>query len=460
MAEFDRLPPYDLAAEESVLGACLVDDTAYARIASIVTPADFYQSQHGAIFAAMARLAARNEPCSPVLVAHELGTLLADLGGMARLSQLTSDLPTAVGCEHYARIVARCSFYRRLLSAAGRIAQMAYDGGDDDQAVLAASYEAIHQAAGTLGASTWQDAASVLAQEWDAIIAELTDPEASRGVSTGWPSVDRLLYGAGLLPGNLYTWVAQTSIGKSTVGRTLLRNIALAGTGCALFTLEQGTRIVVRQILYGMAALDVHAHQTARPKPTPITEQEERRLMAANARFLDHLHRLHIDQTSGITPAQVRLRVAELKAEHDVRVVAIDYLHRMHGDRQRNNDSKELEDIAYALADMARDLDVAIVLFAQLNRDNLDSSRAKDEFRPTIGDLHGSSGVEKASFGIVGIHRRQWYVDRRRLPPQPGTEHDLELIMLKQQLGPGNGTALLRFHGPLAAVDDPEWGME
>jgi replicative DNA helicase len=128
----------------------------------------------------------------------------------------------------------------------------------------------------------------------------------------------------------------------------------------------------------------------------------------------------------------------------------------MRPDHERKGQSRadELGTIAQSLAETAKELDLALVLFAQINRDNLDAARARDEYRPTIGDLHGSSDVEKVSFALLGIHRRQWYVERGKLPPRPGTEHDLEVRVLKQQLGPASGTALLYFDGARAQVAD------
>src|SRR5579884_710499 len=137
----EKLPPYDLAAEESVVAAIMVDDEAIYRVASLLQPEDFFQEKHGLIYSACLALWNRNEPTSPIMVANELGVRgqLDAVGGLAYLTQLTTELPTAVGVEFYAGIVARDAVYRRLISAAGRIAQMAYEGGPDLDSVLARS---------------------------------------------------------------------------------------------------------------------------------------------------------------------------------------------------------------------------------------------------------------------------------------------------------------------------------
>src|SRR5579883_3138716 len=125
----EKLPPNDIAAEEAVIAAIMVDDEAIFRIVPLVQPSDFFREKNAIIYEACVRLFERNEPTNPVLVANELNARgqLDMVGGLAYLSQITTDLPTAVGADYYARIVARDAVYRRLISASGRIAQMAYD---------------------------------------------------------------------------------------------------------------------------------------------------------------------------------------------------------------------------------------------------------------------------------------------------------------------------------------------
>src|SRR5579883_799846 len=183
----EKLPPHDVAAEEAVIASVLVADEAIALVAPHVRPDDFFREKNGLIYAAELALWHRREAINPITVAHELNERgqLEAVGGSAYLAALTTDLPTAVGVEYYARIVARDALYRRLMTAGQGIANDAWQGGPEAEIVLSGAYRRLQDAAGPALGSEWQTAAELADAYGDELIASLSDPGARDAVPTG-----------------------------------------------------------------------------------------------------------------------------------------------------------------------------------------------------------------------------------------------------------------------------------
>lgn len=448
------LPPFDLNAEESVVGALLVDDTLAAELSDLVNPADFFSHRLGLIYDAALAVYRRGQPTVPVLVCEELGRrgLLEEVGGLAAISQLTTELPTVVGADHFARIVARDAGYRRLLSAAGKIANIAHRGGPDLDSVLAASHALLREAVPTKQ-HDWVALAD-LADTFGADLLRRADypHEHPRGIPTGWPSLDRLLDGGGIIPGYTYLLCAETSVGKSTVLRSLLSNLALTGVPVGLCTLEQSLRVTYEQTVWSLAGVD---HQWYEATRSQWNERDRAQLEAAIAKTRELPH-YWVDDSNGITPDQLRSKLTRLHEQHGIQVCGIDYLHLMRPNKARRNPNRadELTEIATEVRDLGKELGVAIILLSQLNRDHLQDSRKASEYRPQIGDLYGSSGMEKVAFAILALNRYGYYAARGMLPEKPERDDEIEVHILKQQTGPSGTYVKLQWNGAAGQVEE------
>ncbi len=458
-----RLAPHDLAAEEAVIAALLVSDDAPFAVAGLVEPDDFFRERNGWIFAAEQALSARHAPVNVISVATELEARgqLAAVGGSAYLSQLTTDLPTAVGVEHFARTVAQMATLRRLMTAAQTIAQRAWEKPRDVAGLIADAERLIRDASGERGGDGGLEPLSgVLEAIYDQVLGELVEPQAHpRGIPSGWPQLDRLLAGGGFQRKMLYTVVAQTSNFKSTTARTLLRNWAMGGRRVALFTAETSKEETARLVWQSMAGVDFHRHVA---EQRPIDTAEQQRVLEAYAQGMDHFGRFLIDPTHGITPAQLRLRLLRACHQQPIDVCVVDYIHRMKPDRERKdaNMAEVYGEIAVALADLADEANVAMLVYAQPNRANTDKLRRRaglDALMPQIDDVYGSSLIGKVSFGILSLFWPHWYVQQHIVrPPEDHDPNELQLSVLKQQAGPPFGTAFLQVELPYNRVRDPE----
>lgn len=465
----ERLPPHDIAAEESVVAACMVDAHAIGKIMGIVGVEDFFREKNGWVYSAALALYERRQAINQITVAHELGKQdrLAPIGGSAYLAQLVADLPTVVGVEFYAGIVARCAAQRRLIQVAGKLAQMAYDDADTPQGVLATVQRMMIDAVGGALIEDWVRYGDVQAGDEAWLTAWMSkNARRTHGISTGLRALDRSLAGGGISPGKLILVGAQTSVGKSTWLRTVLRNIALRGTTCALVTVEQDRLEVERELLFSTAQVNRHEIET---ENRDATEQERYRL----GRAMTLLGRipLFISDAPGLTPNRIEARILALRAEHPtLEVVGIDYAQLIQPDKVYRRDDEAALAIIQSLRDTAARTGIATILTSQLTREGTDSnsrSPEKTDYRPKLRHFRGGGGMEFIPAAIIGLYREDWvYESGYREPPPDRTEYingeavyipdnRLTCFILKQQLGP-KGRADLYFDGRTRAIQDVE----
>src|SRR4051812_25055098 len=206
----------------------MVDDEAIFRVAPLLKPEDFFQEKHGLIYSACLELWNRSEPTTPIMVQNELGirNQLEAIGGLAYIQQLTTELPTAVGVEYYAGIVARDAVYRRLISAAGRIAQMAYEGGSDLDTVLSRSESLLMALRAGQGTGEFQHLRDLLEKFLNEVGAEAEDAESIAYLRSGFAALDAYL--GGMKRSDLIILAARPGLGKTSLALTIARNAAVA----------------------------------------------------------------------------------------------------------------------------------------------------------------------------------------------------------------------------------------
>jgi replicative DNA helicase len=444
----ERLPPNDIEAEEAVIASLLVDSEAILRVSPILKPDDFFREKNGWVYDACLSLWGRSEAINEITVAHELARRerLDAAGGHAFLSQLLSDLPTTVGVEDYARIVARDAVYRRLISAAGRIAQAAYEGGPDLDSVLG-------RAETMLMALRSGEALRDFVHIRSVLEAYLEPPETQDStpsvIRTGYIDLDTLL--GGLKRSDLIIVAARPSMGKSALGLNFARNSAVGQHArVAIFTLEMSAEQLAQRLLSGEANVD-----STRLRLGEHTEAEERRIMHAIGVLSEC--EIYIDDTPVLSIAEMRSKLRRLAADRGLDLVILDYLQLMHsGSTFGENRVQEISYISRSLKEMARELSVPIVALSQLSR----AVESRQPHIPMLSDLRESGSIEQDADVVAFIYREDAYTRREEWqdanPGSPGRAYPTgiaQIIVAKHRNGP-TGTIDLRFVNRVAKFED------
>jgi replicative DNA helicase len=447
----DKLPPHDVAAEEAVIAACLVDAEAIFKVAPIVKPDDFFREKNGWIFDACLSLWHRNEAINQITIAHELARRerLEQVGGIAYLSRLVADLPTVVGVEYYAQIVARDATYRRLISAAGKIAQAAYEGGPDLDGVLNRAETLLLALRSGEALRDFVHIRTLLEKYLDEAGNPPSEADAPSVIRTGFIDLDTLL--GGLKRSDLILLAARPSVGKSSLAMSFARNAAVGQKAkVAVFNLEMSGDQLAQRLLSAEANVD-----STRLRLGEHTEAEERRIMHALGVLAEC--DIFIDDSPMLSVGELRGKVRRLQQEKGLDLLIIDYLQLMQGGDQRSdNRVQEISFISRSLKNLARELNVPIVALSQLSR----AVESRKPPIPMMSDLRESGSLEQDADVVMFIYREDYYTQRddwqSQHPEQPGRSYPhgiAQVIVAKHRNGPV-GTVDLRFHQKTAKFED------
>ena len=443
------LPPHDIAAEEAVIAALLLDDDAYPRVLPIVQPEDFFREQNGWVYEACLALAERNEPITIPTVAHELdrNARLDAAGGEQYLAEIAGKYFTAVGVEAHARIVARDALYRRLIQAAGQIAQMAYEGGPDILRVLSHAETTLLNLRTAEAAGDFRRLRDLL-DEFLESPAEEEDGELSGAVRTGFMDLDEQLSG-GYKRGDLVIIAARPGIGKTSLLLNFGRNAAIGQHGTvAVYSLEMSGEQLAMRMLSSESDVEM-----ARLRLGRHTEAEEQQVMRAHGRLATAS--IYIDDSAVLTVPEIRAKARRLQAEHGLDLVLVDYLQLLHGGRADTR-ANEVSQITRALKEMARELNVPVVAAAQLSR----AVESRTPHIPRLSDLRESGSIEQDADVVMFIYREDQYVKpedgQAKHPGEPGGAHPTglaQIIVAKHRNGP-TGTITTRWVARTAKFED------
>jgi replicative DNA helicase len=449
----EKLPPYDIAAEEAVVASVMVDDEAVFRVAPLLRPEDFFIESNALIFDACLGLWNRNEPTSPILVAHELGVRgqLDAVGGLAYLTQLTTELPTAVGVEYYAGIVARDAVYRRLISAAGRIAQMAYEGGPDLESVLGRSESLLMALRAGQSAGEFQLLRDLLEKFLNDVGAEQETADSIAYLRSGFSALDTYL--GGMKRSDLIILAARPGLGKTSLALTVARNAAAAQQAhVAVFSLEMSADQLAVRLLSAESGVE----QNRLLLLGHLREEEERRVMDAVGKLssLD----IYIDDTPGLTVADLRSRARRLVHQRGLNLIIVDYLQLMHSGLSMGQENRvqEISHISRSLKGIARELNVPLIACSQLSR----AVESRTPHIPMLSDLRESGSIEQDADVVLFIYREDAYMRKDDWqdthPDQPGRSYPTgvaSIIIAKHRNGP-TGQVDLRFHTRTTRFED------
>ena len=427
-----RVPPQNLEAEQSVLGAILLDNEAINHSIEILTAEDFYRESHREIFRAMVLLSERNQPVDAITLTDTLrnhGALEA-IGGAGYVAELAACVPTAANVAHYARIVREKAILRSLASVATEIAGGAYEApANVDEYLDEAEHKVFEISERRIRHAFYS--MNDLTRESLKLIEQLYEKkELVTGVPTGFLDLDRLT--AGLQPSDLVIIAARPSMGKTALALNIAAYAATEAeprVGVAFFSLEMSKEQLVLRMLCAEGRVD-----SSKARAGFLGERDFPKLAQAAARLSEAP--IFIDDSSDTSPIVLKAKCRRLMRERSANLglIVIDYLQLMRSARPGESREKEIAEISRSLKALAKELKVPVIALSQLNR----QVETRPDRRPLLADLRESGAIEQDADVIAFIYRDEMY---HRDSKEPGVA---EVIIAKQRNGP-TGTAKLTY---------------
>ncbi len=430
-----RIPPHSIEAESSVLGGLLLDNNVWDRVADLLIESHFYRYEHQKIFSSIGQLINANRPADVITVFEHLKSLgnANDLGGLPYLNTLAQYVPSAGNIRRYAEIVRERAILRKLVTASDEIAANAFNPQGKPVDRILDEAEAKIFAIGEEGSRTKQGF-----QSMDALVIELLDrvqemadnPKDVTGVPTGFVDLDRMT--SGLQAGDLVVLAARPSMGKTSFAVNIAENVAIKeGLPVAIFSMEMGASQLALRVVGSIGRVDQGHLRTGK-----LTDEEWPRLTEAIEKL--RLVSMHIDETPGLTPGELRANARRLARQHGkLGLIVVDYLQLMTGSGSASaseNRATELGEISRGLKMLAKELQCPVIALSQLNR----SVETRSDKRPMMSDLRESGAIEQDADIIMFIYRDDYY-DKESKEPNVA-----EVIIGKQRNGP-TGTVKLFF---------------
>ena len=433
-----RIPPQDVAAEKSLLGAILISDgdEIFPEVSSIVQAKDFYEPRHQTIFEAMVSLYNKHLPIDTLTLTDELKTTkkLKEIGGAPYLIELSNFVPTASHAKAYANIVDKASVRRNLIVAGSAIADKAYEDDSDVMELVGKAEKILFDVSGKLIKTDYTPMDELLADALERIEDLRKNKGALRGLKSGFRDLDNKT--AGFQKGDLVIVGARPAMGKTTFAQNIAYNIAKYNNkGVLFFSMEMAANEIIERIISDVSGVDNWHIRTGN-----ISDEEFNRVTDAMGE-LDDLP-LYIDDTSSMNIMELRNKARRAMHDHDVGIISIDYLQLIQGtNRYAGNRVQEVSEVSRGLKILARELKVPVIALAQLSR----NVTGRDDPRPVLSDLRDSGSIEQDADLVVFLHRPDYY---KIHDDNYEDTHITELIIAKHRHG-AVGKVELYFHPEL-----------
>ena len=434
-----RIPPHNVDAEASLLGAMMLSEDAIAIVLERgVVAEDFYKPAHQHIYDAIRSLNGSSEPVDVVTVADELrrNNLLDDLGGIDALLELQNTTPAISSADRYARIIRDTARLRRLISVASDIAEIAYTEPDDVSKAIDEAESKVYAIGNETARDSLVSLSPLISETMDHITAASENGSAITGLASGFLELDRIL--SGLQPSTLNIVGARPAMGKSAFAMGLAVNAAQnQNFPVVFFSLEMGRGELANRIIASEARVNSTKLRTGQLDPNDWSRI---------GRAINRLDvPLFIDDNSAVTVPEIRARVRRLVAKHGgVALVVIDYLQLMGGDASVENRQLEVSEISRGLKLLAREFNIPVVALSQLSR----GLENRQEKRPQLADLRESGALEQDADVVMFLYRPEVY-DRDNVQ----LKGEAEVIVAKHRAGP-IGSAKLVFQSDFTRFEN------
>ena len=438
----EKTLPHNLEAERTVLGAVLVDNAAFNSAAEVLTREDFYRESHRRIFEAMAVLAERSQPIDLVTLKNELlrGGALEAAGGAAYLGSLLDGVPRITNVEHWSRIIKERAVLRNLIHASNRIVQSCFEGEDEAAVLLDRAEKAIFDIAERRIRQGFVGIREIVKESFRTIDQLSQSKEIVTGLPTGFVDIDEMT--SGLQKGELVIVAARPAMGKTSFCLNVAQHASMrAGETVGIFSLEMSKEQLVLRMLCSDARVDAHKLRTGR-----LQEKDWARLAKAYADL--SASKVFIDDSSSLSPLEMRAKCRRLRAEHGLGLVIVDYLQLVTSTGRVENRQQEISAISRSLKGLAKELAAPVVALSQLSR----APEARTDRRPQLSDLRESGALEQDADIVMFIYREEEY------KPSDENRGIAEIIIGKQRNGP-TGTRKLAFIKEFTRFENlqPQW---
>src|SRR5690242_9266252 len=421
------VPPQNLEAEESVLGAMMLSPWAIGAVSEVLDAKDFYRESHAKIYRAALALYAKGEPVDAITLTDELEerSELEDVGGRVRLHELAALVPATANASHYARIVRETATLRGLIRAGGEIARLGWERPGEAGDLVDRAEQVIFDLSQQRVTGEFTHIDALLKESFERITSLYEAGADVTGTASGYRELDRLT--SGFQPGNLIIVAARPSMGKSALALCMAANIAVRqGVPVGLFTLEMSKSEVTQRLMCSEAKVESQRLRTGKLAP-----DDWPRLTSA----CDKLAKapIYVDDTGSINMMEIRSKARRLKARHpDLGLLVVDYMQLMTSGGTAENRVQEVAQISRSLKILARDLEVPIIALSQLSR----AVEQRTDKRPILSDLRESGSIEQDADLVAFIYRDEYYNDES---DQQGLA---EVIVSKHRNGPTDALKL------------------
>ena len=438
-----KLPPHSIEAEQAVLGSLMLDNQRWDVVAEMITDRDFYSRHHQLIFSEMHTLVSRGTPIDLITLSESLESkdLLVDVGGFAYLAELSKNTPSAINVVAYTDIIRQQAILRELISASNEIADNCYSTeGRDSTEILDLAESKIFQIAESR--TKQGEGPKNITDVLEATVAKIEElfqrpHDGVTGVSTGFLDLDKKT--AGLQRSDLIIIAARPSMGKTTFAMNLCENAAMMQEKPVLiFSLEMPSEQIMMRMLASLSRVDQTRIRTGQ-----LQDDDWARISSTMGLLLEKKN-IYIDDSSGLTPMELRSRARRIYREHKgLSMIMVDYLQLMRVPNISENRTLEIAEISRSLKALAKELQIPVVALSQLNR----SLEQRADKRPVNSDLRESGSIEQDADVIMFIYRDEVYNE--------ASEHKgiAEIILGKQRNGP-IGKVRLKFQGHFSRFDN------
>ncbi len=421
----DRIPPQDIEAEKSVLGACLLDSEALDKASVILGSQDFYYSVHRKIFEAFEKINSKSLPIDTTILTSTLRDLgqLKQVGGIAFIGSLMDSVPSSANVEYYADIVSLKARQRRLLSACAGIESTIY-GKQETDSIFDDAENSILAACEEKNLKSLISIQQAMPKVIDKIEQYSKNPGMLTGITTGFRDLDAVT--SGFHPGELIIIAGRPGMGKTALCMDMARKAAKAGTPTAIYSLEMTTDSIVKRMLCAEAGID------SRKLDQGKASSYERNLMT---RYISDLCSwpIFIDDESKLDIQTLRAKLRRAVKEKKIGLAVVDYIQLMDAKTRTENRQQEITLISRGLKSIAKELQIPLIVASQLSR----ATESRDKSKPRLSDLRESGSIEQDADAVMLIYRPDYY-------EKSGEDKTATIDIAKQRSGP-TGDVLLVF---------------
>lgn len=419
-----KLPPQNIEAERSVLGALMLDKNAIIKVANLIRHGDFYKDDHNLIYEAMVELYEKQEPIDVLSLSNRLEEKkqLDKIGGSSYLTELVNSVPSSSNITHYAKVVQKKSTLRKLIITASEILELGYEEGEDVEKILDIAEQKLFAVSQKYIKQDFVPIKSILEAAFNRIDELHKGDHKLRGIPTGFPDLDNIL--AGFQKSDLIVLAARPSIGKTALALDLARQIAVKEKiPVGIFSLEMSSDQLIDRMLAAQSNIDLWRLRTGRLK-TGDGDDDFQRIGEAMGVLSEAP--VYIDDAGSANVMEMRTMARRLQSEHNVGLIIIDYLQLMEGRSGGDNRVNEISEISRALKQLARELNIPILALSQLSR----AVESRSPQIPKLSDLRESGSIEQDADVVMFLYRE----DREK--PDTPNKNIIDVIISKHRNGP------------------------